>query len=324
MARRRHLRKREHLFVDYPEYVRRVTAGVGGGAVLILGSEKIALLDCGMAYCAEKLLENIETVLEETGKPLAYIVATHSHYDHIGAMAAVKKRWPQAVICASEHAAKVFQRPGAIRLMEKLSRVADMAFSGESESHLTIDYEHMQVERILHEGDRITLGDRYLQVLETPGHTDCCLSYLLEPDHLIFLSETTGCVISETEVASQTLKNFEDTFRSVEKCRKYKDYRMVISHHGLIPEEFQETFWELLDNDIRHKISYADKYRHIINEQSLVNVYVKKFWTQERGAEQPYEAFCENAKHEMHAALMYLEELDRRAAAGEDIPVEFR
>ncbi len=39
---------------DFPENIVRVTAGNGGEALLILGSEKTVLVDCGMAYCAKK------------------------------------------------------------------------------------------------------------------------------------------------------------------------------------------------------------------------------------------------------------------------------
>ncbi|MEG0157720.1 MAG: hypothetical protein RR661_08725, partial [Anaerovoracaceae bacterium] len=37
--------------LDFPEGIVRVTAGFGGESLLILGEEKTALYDCGMAYC---------------------------------------------------------------------------------------------------------------------------------------------------------------------------------------------------------------------------------------------------------------------------------
>ena len=39
---------------SFPADVQRVTAGYGGEALLVYGSEKTALIDCGMAYCGGK------------------------------------------------------------------------------------------------------------------------------------------------------------------------------------------------------------------------------------------------------------------------------
>ena len=46
----------------------RVTAGFGGEALLIVGSEKTGLLDCGMAYCGEKMVEKLARRLVENGR----------------------------------------------------------------------------------------------------------------------------------------------------------------------------------------------------------------------------------------------------------------
>ena len=46
----------------------RVTAGHGGEVLLILGEEKTALYDCGMAYCHDRLIKNIEEQLRKAGR----------------------------------------------------------------------------------------------------------------------------------------------------------------------------------------------------------------------------------------------------------------
>ena len=43
----------------------RVTSGHGGESFLIVGSEKTALYDCGMAYCGEDTAGNIVHILRE-------------------------------------------------------------------------------------------------------------------------------------------------------------------------------------------------------------------------------------------------------------------
>ena len=91
--------KLENARYDFLDNIIRVTAGQGGEALLVLGSEKTALVDCGMAYCTNKLLKKIHTVLEteiaKTGKyrSIDYIFATHTHYDHIGAMNGLRHKF---------------------------------------------------------------------------------------------------------------------------------------------------------------------------------------------------------------------------------------
>lgn len=54
--------------------------------MLVFGSEKTALMDCGMAYCGDKFVSNIKKALAEKGrKSVDYIFLSHSPYDHVGA-----------------------------------------------------------------------------------------------------------------------------------------------------------------------------------------------------------------------------------------------
>ena len=90
---------------DFPADVYRVTAGFGGEALLIVGSEKTGLLDCGMAYCGEKMVEKLARRLAENGREkLDYIILSHSHYDHMGALPYVRRRFPEAMVCGSRTA----------------------------------------------------------------------------------------------------------------------------------------------------------------------------------------------------------------------------
>ena len=59
---------------QYPDPVYRVTGGMGGEALLILGSEKTALYDVGMACFADRLITNIDCILEGTERTLDLIL----------------------------------------------------------------------------------------------------------------------------------------------------------------------------------------------------------------------------------------------------------
>lgn len=291
---------KEHDRFGFPEGIRRVTAGHGGEAILICGSEKTALLDCGMAYCGPQLVENLQEAL--AGKPLDYVILSHSHYDHIGALPYVRKAYPKAVTLGAAHAAKILPRPGAREVMKELGEKARDQYEPDSSVEIITDL--LSVDQVIGEGDEISLGNRTLNVMETKGHTDCSLSFMLEPDSILFASESTGILERLDYVHTPILKGYENAVKSLEKCRNRKAKRIVLPHFGLLPETFNEKYWELYEKELADKRAYlaglADKG---LSEEEILEEYSKKYWDAAKTEEQPYEAFMLNSKYIVKALL---------------------
>ena len=276
----------------FPDGIVRVTSGFGGEALLIIGSRKTALLDCGMAYCADKLAENIKRELGE--KEIDYILISHTHYDHIGALPFVKQVWPNAITVGSEHAQNVFNRQGAINTINSLSKNAWDTYGRAGD--FIIPESGFTIDKIVYDGDKISIGDEQIRVIETKGHTDCSLTFVLEPLSIMFLSESTGVLEGPEKAHVSILKSYKDTLVSVEKCRSYGARHMVSSHYGLIPEYYNERYWELF-------LFTVEEYRKFLFglfRQGLPDDEIlKKYEEMRRGRitnkEQPTKAFLLNA-----------------------------
>lgn len=291
---------KEHDRFGFPDGIQQVTAGHGGEAILVEGSEKTALLDCGMAYCGPRLVENLREAL--AGKQLDYVVLSHSHYDHIGALPYVRKAYPKAVTLGAAHAAKILPRPGARELMKELGEKAREQY--EPGSSVEIITDQLSVDQIIGEGDQISLGDRTFKVIETKGHTDCSLSFLLEPDSILFTSESTGILERLDYVHTPILKGYENAAESLKKCRSCGAKRLVLPHFGLLPEDFNETYWELYEKEVEDKREYlAGLVREGLSEEEILEKYAKKYWDAAKTEEQPYEAFMLNSKYIVKALL---------------------
>lgn len=289
----------------FPEGILRVTAGHGGEAILICGSEKSALLDCGMAYCGDALVNNLRDALE--GRTLDYILLSHSHYDHIGALPYVKRAFPKAATMGAKHAAEILIRPGARKLMQELGENAKEQYAPETETEIITD--GLSVDSVLADGDRIILGDRILTVMETKGHTDCSLSFMLQPDKVLFASESTGILEKLDYVHTPILKGYENALKSLEKCRNIHAERIVLPHFGLIPEDFNERYWQLYEDELAYKRSYLEGLVQAgYTEEEILEQYSKKYWAPIRAQEQPYEAFLINSRHIVRVLLESLEE----------------
>ncbi|MBP1764285.1 MAG: beta-lactamase domain protein [Firmicutes bacterium] len=216
-----------------------VTAGKGGNAYLLMGDKKTALLECGMAYCGAALIGNIRQILQQ--KPLDYILITHSHYDHVGALPYIKKEWPGLKVLGAEYARKVFQSRTALKTIKQLSRQAAKHFhAGDIEEY---DDALMKLDHSISDGDVLDLGGLRIKVIETLGHTKCSLSFLINND-ILFASESTGYMNMTGEITPCFLTSCSEAIKSIKKCQAINPRFIIPSHLRLTDKCDTFNYWE--------------------------------------------------------------------------------
>lgn len=95
-----------------------------------------------------------DELLEAVGdRPVAAIVLTHGHFDHLGA------------------AREVLMATGAPLLVHEADAAAITTAEGSGGAVFGFDYASPGADRLLHDGDEIVAGELRLTVLHTPGHT---------------------------------------------------------------------------------------------------------------------------------------------------------
>ncbi len=303
-----------HDRTDYPAPLVRVTGGKGGEALLIRGPEKTCLYDAGMACFAEKLIENIEHVLKEENRRLDLVILSHTHYDHIGGLPYILERWPEAQVCASEKAKKVFESSGARNTMKKLGEYAAGNYGIDGKE---IMVNPLRVDRILHDGNRIDLGiTEYgqracIEVLETKGHTDCALTYLLQPEKILFTCESTGVLVSPDHMDVSALKNFDETIRVAERLKKI-DFRVLISpHYGVVPTWFNEQYFDLYIEAAGKEKAFI---RNLVEKgkdmDEILEAHRQEYWKTGRSDAQPYAAYRMNTEAEVKQIMTEYAQMD--------------
>jgi metallo-beta-lactamase class B len=119
------------------------------------------LINTGLASSASQIKNNIEK-LGFKFSDIKILLTTQAHYDHVGAMAAIKKQ-TGAQLMADEGDAGVLADGGN----------SDYAFGGNGSL-----FEPVKADRLLHDHDTIQLGDMQLIILHHPGHTKGSCSFL--------------------------------------------------------------------------------------------------------------------------------------------------
>lgn len=220
------------------DYIVNVCGDSSNATWLIKGKSNI-LYEAGMAYSAEKMIENVKRELN--GAPLDAVILSHSHYDHVAGLPFIKKEWPSAVVYGSAYAAEILERPSVRETMRKLS--TDAA-KGAGLELLPYDEGMLKIDVAVKEGDVLMIGDHRIRVFETPGHTKCSVSYLVDDD-VLMASETVG-VFKGSWYMPCYLVGYQMALDAVEKLRNVGAKRLFISHRGICKETDLEPVWEFL------------------------------------------------------------------------------
>jgi len=150
---------------DYPPF--RVA-----GNLYYVGSDELAcylittpkghiLINTGVAGSDTMIRRHVET-LGFKFKDIRILLASQAHFDHVGAMAAIKQ----------ETNAKMMIEEGDAPVLEDGGN-SDFDFGGKG-----LLFEPVRVDRKLHDRDSILLGGMKIEVLHHPGHTKGASSFL--------------------------------------------------------------------------------------------------------------------------------------------------
>ncbi|TMI62716.1 MAG: subclass B3 metallo-beta-lactamase [Bacteroidetes bacterium] len=131
------------------------------GCYLITTSNGNILINTGLAASLDQIKSNIET-LGFKFSDTKILLTTQAHYDHMGAMAEIKKQ------------------TGA-QLMANEKEVDELVSGGQSDYELGVfgtSFKPIKPDRLLKGGDTVKLGGMQLVMLHHPGHTKGSCSYL--------------------------------------------------------------------------------------------------------------------------------------------------
>ena len=236
----------------------------------IVGNRELAVIDPGPA-----IESHIEALRAAVGDRLKWILCTHTHLDHSPAAAALKTA------------------TGA--------RIAGMptAQDGRQDGDFAPD-------RVLAEGDRVTVDGMALRAVFTPGHVANHLCYLLEEQKLLFTGD--HVMQGSTVVISPPGGDMQAYLASLDKLLGL-DLAALAPGHGHVIETPHEEARRL----IAHRLGREKKVADALSRRNPATLDELVPYAYDDVSEKLYPV----ARRSLHAHLIKLEKEGRAKVEGE-------
>jgi 2-aminobenzoylacetyl-CoA thioesterase len=167
-------------------------------------------------------------------------VITHAHPDHVMAVPMLRERFPKLTVAASAAAAATLGAEKAVGFFRKIDAALTDALQkagklADPAAPPPMAENRIAVDRMLREGDVISVEDAAWTVLETPGHSDCSISLHDAAHGTLVISDATGYFLP---AANRWWPNYFSGYgayvRSMERLAALDAEIVCLSHNGAI------------------------------------------------------------------------------------------
>jgi 2-aminobenzoylacetyl-CoA thioesterase len=211
------------------------------GVYLLEGRDGSVIISGGMSYLVPDLLRQFDDFGLKEDR-IQGIVILHAHFDHIGIVPFFRRRNPGLNVYASARAWEILREPKHIGTINQ--------FSHKLTERMKIHVPHTADEldwpvglsgAKVSEGDVIDLGNRQIQIFETPGHSSCSISAYVPQIKALFPSDGGGIPYKGTILAAAN-SNFTLYLESLKKLGPLPLDYLCADHFGYVYGDEARTY----------------------------------------------------------------------------------
>jgi len=206
---------------------------------LVRGGDEAAIFEGGTGAMGPLLEFQIADLgLDPTAVKQAVI--THAHPDHVMAVPKFRELFPGVEVLVSEVGAKTLEFEKAVAFFCQVDGAltqAMLAAGKISDAHQPTALAEMKIaiDRTLADGDKIEVGPTTLDVLATPGHSDCSLSFHQADRGVLIISDATGFYMPEiNQWWPNYFSSYGDYVNSIKRLAALDAETLCLSHNGVI------------------------------------------------------------------------------------------
>jgi len=265
---------------------------------IIKGREKNLMIDAGINLMGPAYIASLGKIFGHQDA-LDYVFATHSHFDHLGAIPYLKRKLPRLQAGAFERVGTLMKKQSVLDLMTSLSELQRGFFRdivGEEDVHI----EPVDFAFNLKEGDRFDLGGVTCDVYEVPGHTGDSLAFFIPEISALFAGEAYGIPEGDRDgdIQVEFLSSYDDYVSSLDKMIALRPKLIGMAHMWVFTDDDATEFLE-------RSRDATPRYRKLIERyldaaggdlDRAVNSIVKKEYDEKGTIAQPRESYLQNLR----------------------------
>lgn len=204
---------------------------------LLEGSKSSALISAGLSYILPKCFQQIAS-WGISEKKIEHIIILHAHFDHIGVVPFLKRKWPHLTIYASSRGWEVLANPKAVSVINENTLKVCRRVRGNTDVLSSLDWQwrdDVHGEK-LKQNSCVDLGGRQIEIYETPGHSSCSISAYVPQLKALFPSDAVA-IPYQNEYVIAAGSSFETYLKSLDKLALLDVKMLCADHYGCITGE---------------------------------------------------------------------------------------
>jgi len=207
---------------------------------LYRGRQGDTMFEGGIGPVAAVLRQQLQD-LDVPADRVRRLIVTHAHPDHVMAVPAMKDTCPNLEVLASPIAARTLAAEKAVSFFAKMDdaltgSLIGLGLATEEQRRAPLSENRIAVDREVKEGDTIEVDEGLaFQVIETPGHSDCSLSFYEPQAKVLIISDATGYYMPDHEDWwPNYFIDYGKYLRSIERLSEIGAEVLCLSHNGAI------------------------------------------------------------------------------------------
>jgi len=201
---------------------------------LVCGKENM-IIGGGMSWIVPYLEEQLDA-LKMGPDDIKYLVIQHAHFDHIGAVPYMQRKFPKMKVLATATAKTTLSKEKVMQYMDFFNK-AMVEHSGHKElcEKFDLDIGLINVDEVAGDSTVIDLGNcMVVDFIETPGHSPCAISLYIPALKAIFPTDSAPCPIGSITNLARPSPQFDYSLykKSLERLLSYDIEVCAFDHYA--------------------------------------------------------------------------------------------
>ncbi len=204
---------------------------------LLEGSKSSVLISAGLSYILPDMFRQFDSLGLSIDR-IEHVIILHAHFDHVGIVPFIKRKWPHLKVHASSRGWEVLTNPKAISVINEYTLKVCRRVRGATDALSMLDWQWRDdvCGEVLKQNSCIDLGGRQIEIHETPGHSSCSISAYVPQLKALFPSDATAIPYRDEYVIAAG-SSFEKYQQSLDKLAGLDVKILCADHYGYITGE---------------------------------------------------------------------------------------